>query len=287
MTRSEYAGILRLRGLKKKIAGILCALILASVFSGVLLYEPITHDEIVFVDVGQGACTHIRSGTADVMIDGGGNRDRNLGKNTLKPYLLKNGARDLDLALTTHSDMDHLKGLEELNECFKVKNFIQDPLKGAAFKISDDIYIETLWPPEKTQETGSENAGSSVFMIHYGAVRVLVMGDLDKEGERAMIAYYKGTGDPDRLKADVLNVGHHGSKTSTGKVLLEAVSPKIAVIQVGRNNYGHPSREVLKKLDERGIMVFRNDLRGAVGIDIEGRGSSARIKAVHVMKKEE
>ena len=131
--------------------------------------QPISHDQIVFVDVGQGACTHIRSSGLDVMIDGGGARDRSVGEKTLKPYLLKNGARDLDLALATHEDMDHIKGLEELRECFKVKDLVIWSAAGEVFRLGDDVAIETLWPiggPD-AQDDKQENDESSVFMIHY------------------------------------------------------------------------------------------------------------------------
>ena len=284
---SEYAGILKLRNKTTSIRRILICLILASLMAGILTYEPMSRDEIVFVDVGQGACTHIRCGSADCLIDGGGSRTRDLGKTTLKPYLLKNGARDCDLALATHEDMDHIKGLEELEQDMKVRSFIKGSLKGVTYRMSKDVYIETLWPPEIRDKDKQENEESSVFMIHYGSVRILVVGDLDKDGEHAMADYYSGLGQEGKLRADVLNIGHHGSKTSTSGEFLDRVKPRLAVIQVGRNNYGHPSEEVLKRLEERGITVLRNDLSGAVGLDIRRRGGTWEIASVHTMLKAE
>ena len=84
-----------------------------------------------------------------------------------------------------------------------------------------------------------------------------------------MIRYY---GDSGRLRADVLKVGHHGSKTSTCEEFLKYVSPKIAVIQVGQNTYGHPAAETLERLEKQGIMVFRNDQSGAVGLRLKEDG---------------
>lgn len=78
-----------------------------------------------------------------------------------------------------------------------------------------------------------------------------------------LLEKYRGT---DALKCDVLKVAHHGSAYSTSDRFLEAVSPSVAVIGVGRNNYGHPSQKVIEKLQKKGIMVFRTDLDGAVGI---------------------
>ena len=74
------------------------------------------------------------------------------------------------------------------------------------------------------------------------------------------------------MKCDILKVCHHGSKYSSSDTFLDAVDPQIAVIGVGKNNYGHPSKEVIEKLCKKGIMVFRTDLNGAVGfIDRKGR----------------
>ena len=86
-----------------------------------------------------------------------------------------------------------------------------------------------------------------------------------------MLAYYQGRNETERLRADVLKVGHHGSKTSSAAAFLDVVNPRIAVIQVGRNNYGHPSPEILKRLASRGILVFRNDLHGAIGLKFQGK----------------
>lgn len=282
---SEYAGIMKIRNKRKDLLRLMILILATSMTAGVIMYEPIGHDEIVFVDVGQGACTHVRAGNADILIDGGGSKDRNVGEKTLKPYLLKNGAKNIDLALSTHDDTDHIKGLEELTECFKVEKFKRDSVSGDNFEITEDIYIRTLWPIEASSSK-KENEESSVFMIDYMGVKIMVTGDLDEEGEQKMISFYKNIGKEDQLKANVLNVGHHGSKTSTSEELLNIVQPEIAIIQVGRNNYGHPNKEVLERLERRGIIVFRNDLSGAIGLEISkpwGRSKRAELNKIHVM----
>jgi competence protein ComEC len=94
----------------------------------------------------------------------------------------------------------------------------------------------------------------------------MITGDLLEEDERRMLDCYEGT---DTLKCDILKIAHHGSKSSSCGEFLDAASPKIAVIECGRNNfYGHPHRQTLDRLEERGIRVFRTDISGAVGIDI-------------------
>lgn len=278
---SEYFDLIRIRKLRKRGVRFFAMIAAVALVSGTAVYDPISYDEVIFVDVGQGACVRVSYKGNDVLIDGGGNRDYNTGKNTLKPYLLKNGAADLDLALATHEDTDHIRGLEELAECFDVKNFVTGSVKGDVFSLGKGVEIRTLWPESLEPGTNQENENSSVFMVDYKGIRVLVMGDLDMEGERQMIRRYAETGDLLELKADVLAVGHHGSKYSTSEELLDVVEPSLAVIQVGRNNYGHPSKEVLEKLRLRGITVLRNDISGAVGLDISFRRDVARIRKVH------
>ena len=196
-----------------------------------ITFSPITHDDIIFVDVGQGDCMHIKAGRKNLLIDGGGSPDYNIGKNKLKPYLLKNGVARLDGAIATHRHTDHYKGLTELREALNEFEIYTEMTAGNKIALSKEIYVETLWPlslPEgMTQE---ENKDCSVFMVHFGSYKVLITGDLDAEGEKELLRYY---GERDVLKADVLKVGHHGSKTSTSEEFLQAVAPKVAVIQAG------------------------------------------------------
>ena len=106
---------------------------------------------------------------------------------------------------------------------------------------------------------------SLVLMVVYNGIRILMTGDIDQEGEEKVINALddKEKGD---LKCDVLKVPHHGSKYSMGGSFKEYTNPDCAVIQVGKNNFGHPSSSVLEKCMERDIIVFRNDLQGAIGI---------------------
>ena len=130
--------------------------------------------------------------------------------------------------------------------------------------------IETLWPVRIDKEKGQEeNENCSVFMIHYGDYRIMITGDLDSAGEKQMIDYYSRRNSLEKLDADILKVGHHGSKTSTSDEFLDAVTPEYAVIQVGKNSYGHPNDETLLRLEKHGITVLRNDLNGAVGFSLK------------------
>ena len=264
---SEAFAIMKLRGQKRLI--LRCFGLIAAVALGFQIFNfcPVSGDSIVFVDVGQGDCIHIRSRSTDVLIDGGGSMGYNIGKKTLKPYLLKNGAWNVDLAIATHEHMDHMKGLEELKAVYPVKKIVTGLTAGKEIVINKDIRIEVLWPESIPDGEGQEdNSLCSVFMIFYKEYKILITGDLDEKGEKLMLQKYQGT---DVLTADVLKIGHHGSPGSTSDDFLDAVSPAYAVIQTGKNNYGHPSPKIIEKCTKKGIIVYRNDYDGAVGFSFD------------------
>lgn len=259
---SEYFYLLVIRRKYKLISVTVAGIMLFSFTIDYLTYNPISECDVIFVDVGQGDCTHIRDGDTNILIDGGGSLSYNIGKNTLKPYLLKNGVEHVDLALATHLHTDHYKGLEELKEEGLIKRLEVNQTTGSRYN-AQNISIETLWPVSlENDDTQDENENCSVFMIKYNEVKILVTGDLDTKGEEAMVKYYANT---DSLKADILKIGHHGSHTSTCDNFLKAVDPRFCVIQVGKNNYGHPSGKILEKLAKSSIITLRNDSHGAIG----------------------
>lgn len=261
---SESFYIMRNRKQTKKIICSFMIIFAASCVGEVLTYSPITHDDMIFVDVGQGDCMHIKTGRKNILIDGGGSADYNVGKNKLKPYLLKNGVASLDAAIATHRHTDHYKGLTELRESLNEFEIYSELTAGKKITLSEEVYVETLWPLSLAEgEFAEENKDCSVFMVHFKGWRVLVTGDLDSEGEAEMLRHYAESA---ALQADILKVGHHGSKTSTSAEFLQAVAPKVAVIQVGQNNYGHPTAETLERLESFGLLILRNDMHGAVGI---------------------
>ena len=270
---SEQFSIMLIRRKYSLIAKVLIGLFSISIMSSYLYYDPISNDQVVFIDVGQGDAVHIRDGKKDVLIDGGGNVNYNIGKNTLKPYFLKNGVNMIELALATHKHTDHFKGLEELDDEGMIKNLLTRRTAGQKYYISNDVWIETLWPlendinsPNCIDPNQEENKYCSVFMVYYKSIKILITGDIDSEGEKKIIEYYKGT---NKLKSHILKVGHHGSKYSTCDEFLDAVNPKFCVIQVGDNNYGHPHMKIIEKCHKKGIIILRTDNNGAIGFDIK------------------
>lgn len=242
-------------------AAVTAVVILFSVTAGI---SPFDKADYIFLDVGQGDSLHIRTEKGkNLLIDGGGNFSYNVGKETLKPYLLKNGIAQIDLATATHLHTDHYQGIVQLADCFPVRKLITSGKAGWRLRLGEEEYIDILWPESLNPDTDDENLNSLIFKVQLREISVLVTGDITEEGERMLIERYKET---KVLQADILKVAHHGSAYSTCEDFLEAVNPSVAVISVGKNNYGHPSEMVIEKMRKKGIMVFRTDLSGAVGI---------------------
>lgn len=252
-----------------RIAGYFVVLIF--IFATVSTIDKIPFDKanIVMVDVGQGDCMHVRSNSGiNMMFDGGGSRNKNIGKLILKPYLLKNRIGSLDLAGITHEDTDHSKGIKDLTKVYKINNLVEGAYAGELADGSG-IKVRVLWPIDDGEgESGTDNEKSSVFRIDVDGVSVLVTGDIGVETEKELIEKYKGS---DLLKVDVLKVGHHGSKYSTSEEFLKVVNPQVALIGVGKNNYGHPSPSVIDKLHKNDIILYRTDVNGAIGLWREGK----------------
>ena len=195
--------------------------------------------DVCFVDVGQGDCSLISVDGYHILIDGGGSFYKNVGKETLKPLLLKNGITSIDLAIVSHSDRDHSKGLYELAECFPVKEIIDD---------------------------NRENGNCLVCSAKINGCTYLFMGDADITRENALISAHP------KLGCDILKLGHHGSATSTGEYFISKVRPEFAVISCGLNNsYGHPSDRVVELLGKSGIIYGRTDYMGAICISSDGK----------------
>ena len=186
--------------------------------------------------------------TANLLFDGGGNINYNIGEKTLKPYLLKNGIGQVQLAAATHLHTDHYLGLTQLAECFDVKKVLTKGRAGQRIMLGDAQWIDILWPQQQDPNIDDENLNSLIFK-NSGSWRICFdYRRYYRRGEKALVEKYKGT---DTLKSDILKVAHHGSPYSTSDLFLDAVKPSVAVISVGKNNYGHPSNVVIENCEKK------------------------------------
>ncbi len=301
---SEFFQILYIRKKSKLIIKVMsCMLILATLLH-LAIPDDFKNTDIVFVDVGQGDCLHIKTEDGkNILIDGGGTMNYDVGTNVVLPYLLKNGVKKIDAAFVTHLHQDHYDGIATLaKKGFIEKLYVyegniinEETILGNTglmkqqvvylsaedrILINSDISVEVLSPKKKTLEEYSttdekdENGSSLILKVNIKSFSVLMTGDLDIEGESTFIDYNRLTGG---LETDILKISHHGSKYGTGDKILETLNPKVAVIQVGKNNFGHPHPSVVEKIKKKDIMLYRNDKNGAIGISFDEKAKSMRI----------
>ncbi len=212
--------------------------------------------EVSFINVGQGDSTLIRDRNKTYLIDTGGLTYTDLATNNLIPFFKKNRIYSIDAVILTHYDFDHYGALESLKENFSIKD-IYDYNNFNEFKNKYDLKIENL--NNYIETWTDENNRSLVLHLDLNNEYFLFMGDASKDIEKNIIEDYKN------LKVDYLKVSHHGSSSATSLDFLKSISPKEAIISVGKNNfYGHPNKEVLKNLEICNIKIRRTDLEGTI-----------------------
>jgi competence protein ComEC len=276
------------------ISGIITGIIMLVSF---ILTQPDGKLHVVFCNVGQGDAAYIRFADGrDMLIDGGPNASvlSCLGRHM--PFWDKT----IDIVALTHPQNDHLGGLESVLDRYTVGNIVRSDVTNATdgfqnlmatvqkknipvklMTAGDRITVDTtslsvLWPsPEQMapQEgsvlgaaTGEPNDYSLVFALRYGTFDVLFPGDADSHVEAKYIQLQDASN-----PVEVLKVPHHGSKTSMTPDFLFALKPALAVISVGKNSYGHPSREAVIMLQNINSRVLRTDVAGDVEVVSDGR----------------
>lgn len=234
--------------------------------------------EAVFIDVGQGDSILLTNGSAHVLVDAG---DEGMGPVVLAE-LQRRGIDKLDLVVASHPHADHIGGLDEVLARIPAEQVFLPEVSSNSVSferlltvIEDkQLPVHTPTPGETWERAGLRltflgpdaqadydnlNDWSILLRLDTDHGSLLLTGDAEGPAENAAL----DAGLP--LQADVLKVGHHGSKTSTRQKFLQAVAPQAAVISVGAgNDYGHPTQTILDRLAEAGVQVFRTDTQGAI-----------------------
>lgn len=245
--------------------------------------------------VGQGDCHVAETPSGNVYIIDAGSSYGDPTPGKLLPFLKYKGIRHIRFLMLSHLDGDHTNGTVSLLAAEGIScDFLllpescRDsaealPLLRAAEEAGcrtrfvaagdhwqDGEVLFRVLHPGADAAAAERNEASMVLRVEYGAFAALFTGDITGEAEGSL----SGTLPAEWLRADYLKIAHHGSKTSSCSVFLEAVSPRAAVISCGRNNpYGHPHGTVLDRLGENGIRCFRTDREGAVTVRAEADGS--------------
>lgn len=225
--------------------------------------EPRTDDcRLTVLDVGQGQCLLLQSRGESALIDCGGYSDT-VSADKAWQMLRSQNLYDLNLLMFTHYDRDHYGGAENfLTQIPAAAAILPGPseLLPEGFVVTEDCELPfgagiLRFYPYTGGNKDQENSMAILFETENCAI--LVTGDLDAAGERRLVKEHI-------ISADILLVGHHGSKTSTCQDLLDAVQPDLALISVGENHYGHPTQEVLDRLEQAGCTVRRTDQEGTI-----------------------
>ena len=242
---------------------------------------------VAFLDVGQGDAIYIETPDGvQMLVDGGPDGAVLRELSTQMPWIDKT----LDVVLATHSDKDHIGGLIPVLERFEVASIITTTNKNdtsVADIFSERVVEEgaTLHTAEVGQQyqlgasttifvispagdptNWESNSASIVLQVQYGEVSFLLTGDAGINIEEYLVDSYG-----DLLKSDVLKLGHHGSRTSSGELFLDTVRPEVAIVSAGADNsYGHPHTEVVEAVTARNIKILETAKEGTIVFQSDG-----------------
>ena len=256
--------------------------------------------ELTVLDVGQGdslflSFPHGRTmlvdagGELGTFHSGGMRSGIDVGEDVVSPYLWSRWLKKIDVVALTHAHEDHLGGFPAVFENFHVGELcVGRDIQSAAYRqvlaaarahgvpvrhlkqgdsfSEDGVSGIVLWPDDVSEGQTAKNDDSLVLRLTDGAETLLLAGDIERPSERRILAEEQPVG------VNFLKVAHHGSKTSTTDPFLSATHPAFAAISVGRDNiFGHPSPEVIERLEAAGVRVYRTDRDGAITASTDGK----------------
>jgi len=263
---------------------------------------------VEFLDVGQGDCTLVTLPNGETMlVDGGGSIDlrndesggfepdsRRIGEFVVSEFLWEKGYDHVDYIVATHADADHIQGLTDVANNFRVGTILvsgaadTDPQYSELLEVisSRDVpvrrvargdvleiggtTIEVLHPGHEALDTSSSNNGSIVLRLIFGSTTFLLTGDIEEATEGDLVTNFAL---PESLRAEVVKVPHHGSRTSSRDAFVKRTDSRVAIVSVGRKSrFGHPHRDVVARWLANGAEVMTTGEKGTITITTDGNG---------------
>lgn len=244
---------------------------------------------VSFLDVGQGDAIFIEGPTGiQMLIDGG--KDRSVLR-TL-PQVMGPLDRSIDIMVATHPDADHIGGLPDVLRLYRVSHLLLSGRGGESsmaqrlahaaadesglthtiartgmrLHLGGGAYADILHPEDNVAQLRETNDASIIMRVVFGDTAVMLTGDASAWVEERLVAQYR-----DELKSDVLKAGHHGSKTSTSPVFLDAVQPETVVVSAAKDNsYGHPHAGVVDTIRAAGAAILATADAGTITFVSDG-----------------
>lgn len=248
--------------------------------------------KVHFIDVGQGDATLLMGPDFTVLVDAG-RHDRN----DVVPYLKEQNVQKIDLLIGTHPHADHIGQFPKILKNFLVNEVwlsgdlhtsrtferaidailatsakYHEPRANETFMVGS-LKLDILHPSELT---GDLNNGSITFRAIFREINFMFTGDAEFDAELEIVKSGQN------LKSHILQIGHHGSKTSSSSQFLSKVSPEIAVYSAGLGNgYGHPHPEIIDKMDSLNIKMYGTDRNGTVILTTDGKTYNIELEKEH------
>lgn len=264
----------------------------------ILLSNNVKGVRINMLDVGQGDSICINNAGNTLLVDAGSSSEKDITKYTILPFLKASGIECVDYLIMTHSDMDHINGMNDLmeykyngrnyvkniivpkiNETVVDKNYRNIISKAEKEKINviylgkgdiiqmKGLQIRCLWPEDDRKLDKNDLSLTFYLSVSESDFRMLFTGDLGMEGEKMLIK--SGISD----KVNVLKTGHHGSNNSSSAGFLKVLLPEVSIISCGVNNrYGHPGQDALKRLKNIPSDIYVTKDTGEIDIHVNERG---------------
>ena len=223
---------------------------------------PDNKPRLIFCNVGQGDGAVLVRGTFEMLLDTG--PPNGMMAECLSKYL-PFWDKTIEMVVLSHMDSDHSGGLAQIQRYYKVVKVLSNEQNSYSEKLSSFDVIRSSWfafDVVSAADGATDNDRSVVGILKVGGKSVLFTSDAGREVEQRLVWREILRSAQNDKNIDILKVSHHGSAEGTSEELLEVIQPRLAIVSVGKNSYGHPTKVVLDRLKKFGVEIWRTDVQG-------------------------